>query len=442
MVFCYDQNGNMVRRDPSGGGNNHDFTYDAENRLIEVKYNGTTIATFIYDGDGNRVKATVSGVTTAFIGTHFEWHTDTTNMVKYYAVYPEFYRRAGSQRIAMRQGSADNVNLKWLLGDHLGSTSVTADYDGDLISRTLYKPWGEVRCQSGTLPTAYILRRTQDRLYTGQYSHTADFGLMYYIARWYDPYLNRFIQPDSIVPEPNNPMDWDRYSYTRNNPLKYTDPDGHCPRPPDGWGPAICVALFIEPSRISAGPFTLHGDGRSFSPDSDPGASRGYIWVSPDGTQYEAHMNPSAYIIPASTSGIDAYWYVEPSDKNTWTVTASENGYITIEYDLVISGILDSTGAAPHINGSITFRVNADGSIDYSYDRDGFPWAEAYYYDENGNVHTIFLDPAIRGNPYDLFGIEPNQGVPSQASQLIQGTGLGSPLTSSDDTLCTSGGPC
>jgi len=51
---------------------------------------------------------------------------------------------------------------------------------------------------------------------------------MFYNARWHDPYLNHFTQPDSIVPDPYNSQDWDRYSYARNNPLRYTDPTGHC----------------------------------------------------------------------------------------------------------------------------------------------------------------------------------------------------------------------
>ena len=88
-----------------------------------------------------------------------------------------------------------NTNLKWLLGDHpspflrtsLGSTSVTADYAGTLISRTLYKPWGEVRYQSGTIPTNYILPYTQDRLYTGQYAESY-INLRFYGSRRYDPY--------------------------------------------------------------------------------------------------------------------------------------------------------------------------------------------------------------------------------------------------------------
>ena len=39
----------------------------------------------------------------------------------------------------------------------------------------------------------------------------------------------RFISPDTIVPEPGNPQALNRYSYTLNNPLKYTDPTGHNP---------------------------------------------------------------------------------------------------------------------------------------------------------------------------------------------------------------------
>jgi len=48
-----------------------------------------------------------------------------------------------------------------------------------------------------------------------------------YGARWYEPYLNRWTQPDPIIPSPGNPLDWDRYSYVRNNPVKYNDPSGH-----------------------------------------------------------------------------------------------------------------------------------------------------------------------------------------------------------------------
>jgi hypothetical protein len=62
---------------------------------------------------------------------------------------------------------------------------------------------------------------------------------------------------------------------------------------------------------------------------------------------------------------------------------------------------------APHINGTITFQPDGQGGWQSSFTRDGFPWAEAYYHDGKGNVQTIFQDPAVRGNPHDLFAIEP-----------------------------------
>lgn len=50
---------------------------------------------------------------------------------------------------------------------------------------------------------------------------------MFYNARWYDPGINQFVQADTLIPNPHNSLDWNRYSYARNNPLRYIDPSGH-----------------------------------------------------------------------------------------------------------------------------------------------------------------------------------------------------------------------
>ena len=90
-----------------------DFTlnYDAENRLVSVT--GAATANFIYDADGKQVKAVVDGVTTYYVGNHYE--VKSSVVTKYYF--------AGTTRIAVRTGGT----LSFLLSDHLGSSSVTTD---------------------------------------------------------------------------------------------------------------------------------------------------------------------------------------------------------------------------------------------------------------------------------------------------------------------------
>ena len=112
----------------------------------------------------------------------------------------------------------DNGALSWLLSDHLGSTSVTASEAGEKIGEQRYKAFGETRYTAGELATSFS--------YTGQREEPG-IGLYYYRARWYDPALGRFVQADTIVPPAGTPGALDRYAYVFNNPLRYTDPNGH-----------------------------------------------------------------------------------------------------------------------------------------------------------------------------------------------------------------------
>jgi RHS repeat-associated protein len=117
------------------------------------------------------------------------------------------YYYAGATRVAMRQGGV----LYYLHADHLGSASLTTDVSGNKYGELRYKPYGETRYTWGTTPT--------DRRFTGQRSEEASLGSLYdYGARFYSPSLNRWISPDSIVPNSTNPQSLNRFSYVRNNP--------------------------------------------------------------------------------------------------------------------------------------------------------------------------------------------------------------------------------
>ena len=64
-----------------------------------------------------------------------------------------------------------------------------------------------------------------DQRFTGQKQDAT--GLQYFNARYYDPEIGQFISPDTLVPDPGNLFDYNRYLYTRGNPMRYTDPSGH-----------------------------------------------------------------------------------------------------------------------------------------------------------------------------------------------------------------------
>ncbi len=130
-----------------------------------------------------------------------------------------YYYSAG-QRIATRETtSAGMGDPFYLLSDHLGSITVTVDKNGSRTGELFYKAWGEIDTNRlfGNTPTR--------RGYTGQYQ--AEAGLNFYQSRFYDPSLGRFIQADTLIPDPGDPLAWDRFAYVKNNALKYTDPSGH-----------------------------------------------------------------------------------------------------------------------------------------------------------------------------------------------------------------------
>ncbi len=114
----------------------------------------------------------------------------------------------------------DATGLQYLLTDHLGSTVAVTDSSGTLTSQQRYLPFGEERA----IPNSPIL--VTDFTFTGQ-RDLGDMGLMDYDARFYSQSLGRFIQPDTIIPSISIPQTWSRYSYTQNNPIKFTDPSGH-----------------------------------------------------------------------------------------------------------------------------------------------------------------------------------------------------------------------
>jgi len=94
-------------------------------------------------------------------------------------------------------------------------------------------------------PPSTAQQKSLSYRFTGQ-REEATTGLYFYNARYYDPALGRFAQPDTLVPDPGNPQALNRYTYVTNNPLKYTDPTGHYISLEDDFGVRITYRGVIQ----------------------------------------------------------------------------------------------------------------------------------------------------------------------------------------------------
>ncbi len=156
----------------------------------------------------------------------YSWRTTTTT--RYYA--PNFEREVVGRKtsdytyiqspnglVAAIKTNGTQHDAMLIPTDHLGSIIGVWNASGTLLEEHRYSAWG-LRTSSTANPR---LRRG----FTG-HEHLPQLGLIDMQARLYDPHLGRFLAPDPYVQAPENPMNYNRYAYCFNNPLKYTDPTG------------------------------------------------------------------------------------------------------------------------------------------------------------------------------------------------------------------------
>ena len=117
-----------------------------------------------------------------------------------------------------RGGGGPSATNRWIVSDHLGSSALILNSDGEEVHRTVFEPFGEVFAE-GSSPNA------ASRLYTGQRMEKTS-GLYDFKARWYDASSGRFLSIDPIVQAPDDPRTLNPYTYAGNNPVNAVDPNG------------------------------------------------------------------------------------------------------------------------------------------------------------------------------------------------------------------------
>lgn len=228
--YTYDNAGNLTA-DPQ-----RTYQYDAENRLIKVD-NGT-IATYWYDGAGDRVKKAVGGAATLYVLGIGEYSN---------GAWQKNYLHAAGARIQYN----GNGTMYWYHQDSSRTPRKVTDINGNVISSKDYWPYGE----------EITATANDEKKYTNLY-RDAETGLDYAVSRYYKSSLGRFISFDKFnvgsaqLPKQHQPKGFpgsdfqaflkfpqqlNGFAYVLGNPINAVDPKGYCigRTPDEAWWCAL-----------------------------------------------------------------------------------------------------------------------------------------------------------------------------------------------------------
>jgi RHS repeat-associated protein len=293
LSMGYDPMGNITNK--STVSNNATWTYDSVH-LHQVREAGSTAYKYTYDANGNM---------TSWAGEPITWTsynypiqiTDTSDTFTFsYApdrsIWLEVqtgglgsttyrlgsplmsivvdssgttdrnYIYAGNEPVAIDERTNASNTFYYLLTDHQGSISGITNSAGQVVINESFHPDGQrrnpttwtdpvatsdVNTIQGISPRGYTFKETLE------YMNLIDFG-----GRVEDVFTGRFLSADPYIPDPTDPQSYNRYSYTVNNPLTYTDPTGFfTQKDPDGAPEGgITAAPTLPPVQIPGDPWT------------------------------------------------------------------------------------------------------------------------------------------------------------------------------------------
>ncbi|HUT72080.1 MAG TPA: SpvB/TcaC N-terminal domain-containing protein [Desulfatiglandales bacterium] len=230
--YLYDPHGNMIEM-PHLPAMDWDFKDQLHAVQKQVVNNGVTPekAYYLYDAGGQRVRKVRVRSNGSMIDERiylggFEiyrrWDGDSISKET-----ETLHIMDDQNRIALvetctcdNRRTKDNPEpvLRYQIGNHLGSSSLELDENGDVISYEEYYPYGSTSYQAAKAGIDVSLKRYR---YTGK-ERDEESGLYYYGARYYAPWLGRWTSCDPIGVRDGLNL----YRYVADNPIYFIDRRG------------------------------------------------------------------------------------------------------------------------------------------------------------------------------------------------------------------------
>ena len=231
-AFAYDAHGSVVSMPHLA-----QIGWDFMGQLYQADLGGGGTAYYVYDGAGQRVRKVIerqSGTRqkeriylSGFeVYREYDGGTDAVALERETLHVSDDKRRIAlvESRLSDNEGSAERI-VRFQLGDHLESASLELDDAGRLISYEEYHPYGTTSYQAARSGLDVASKRYR---YTNR-ERDEESGFSYHGARYYAPWVGRWISPD-----PAGLIDGSNlYRYARSNPIRFSDTGGMAPKSPE-----------------------------------------------------------------------------------------------------------------------------------------------------------------------------------------------------------------
>jgi RHS repeat-associated protein len=187
LTYTFDADGNIESR--SGGAT---FTYDRINRLRQFTLGGT-IASYLYDPFGRRIKKTVGSADTWYVwdGDRLLAEFDGTGTRQARYAYA-----AGFAPMQLAEGATLATETRYdVHTDHLDTPRALTDQTGVVRWRASYQAFGTPAVDED--PDGDLTNVAFNVRFPGQYADSES-GFHYNFFRDYDPQTGRYLEPDPI----------------------------------------------------------------------------------------------------------------------------------------------------------------------------------------------------------------------------------------------------
>ncbi len=168
---------------------------------------------YAYDTAGRRVRQTVNGADTNYLWDETSRYGDVVLETDGGGAPLVSYGLVDGRLLSQHRGGVDS----YYLHDAQGSTRALVDSAGTVTDTYHYSAFGEIYAQTGSTLNNYLYTSQQHDSLTGLYSLR---------ARYYESRLGRFLSRDPYPVNYRNPIEYNRYVYGANSPVRYSDPSG------------------------------------------------------------------------------------------------------------------------------------------------------------------------------------------------------------------------